>query len=279
VKRKIQEFLFQAVCRVLAWSCVLILVALLSGLIIEGLPSLKLHFFTNFASRYPEKAGILAPLVGSFYALVLTALFAVPIGVLTALYLEEYAQQNRFVEFIQMNISTLAGMPSIVYGLLGLAVFVRFFGFERSLLSGSLTLALLVLPMIIVASQGAIRAIPVSLREAAYALGARKYHVIFGQVLTAAMPGIMTGVILSLSRAVGESAPLILIGALSYIAFLPQGLTDAFTVLPVQIYSWASKPQPEFHAIAASAIVVLLVMLFLMNLTAVLIRNRFQRYK
>ena len=170
-------------------------------------------------------------------------------------------------------------MPSIVYGLVGLAVFVRYFNFERSLLAGSLTLGLLILPIIIISSQEAIKAVPLSLREAAYALGARKWQVVFGQVLPASLPGILTGVILSISRAIGETAPLIVIGALSFVAFTPESVWDEFTVLPIQIYNWASKPQEEFHHLAAAAIIVLLILLFAMNFIAIYLRQKYQRYK
>ena len=178
-----------------------------------------------------------------------------------------------------MNIANLAGMPSIVYGLLGLAIFVRFFGLGRSLMAGSMTLALLILPVIVIAAQEAIRAVPSSLREAAHGMGVHKWRVVMEQVLPASLPGIMTGVILALSRAICESAPLIMIGALSYVAFLPSSPMDSFTVLPVQIFNWASRPQEEFHYIAAAGIIVLLVVLFSMNFLAVFIRQKFQRYR
>lgn len=186
-------------------------------------------------------------------------------------------QKNGFNKIVQINIANLAGMPSIIYGLLGLSIFVRFLNFDQSLLSGSLTLSLLILPIIVIASQEALKAVPRSIHHAAYALGAKKWEVVFQQVLPAATPGILTGVILAMSRAIGESAPLIMIGALSYVAFLPDGPMDAFTVLPVQIYNWAGRPQADFHAIAASGIIVLLVVLFMLNGLAVYIRARAQR--
>jgi phosphate transport system permease protein len=279
MSRRQREKLFRGLSVGFAWLSVAVLIVLLGAILKDGWSVLKPHFFTNFPSRFPEKAGIYAPIVGSFWVIGLTALISIPIGVSTALYLEEYAPRNRFFDIVQINISTLAGMPSIVYGLLGLSVFVRFFNFERSILSGALCMSLLVLPTIIIAAQGAIRAVPQSLRDAAFALGAYRYQVVFGQVLPAAMPGIMTGIILAISRAMGESAPLILIGALSYIAFLPKSIMDSFTVLPVQIFNWAGRPQQEFHELAAGAIIVLIALLFLLNLTAVIIRNRFQRYK
>lgn len=277
--RKTREKVFRATAFSFAWLSVVILVVLLGSIIYDGWQTLTPHFFTNFPSRFPNNAGIYGAIMGSLWVIGLTALISVPIGVSTALYLEEYAPKNRFFDLVQINISTLAGMPSIVYGLLALSVFVRLFGLDRSVLSGALCMSLLVLPTIIIAAQGAIRAVPQTLRDAAFALGARRYHVVFGQVLPASLPGIMTGIILAISRAMGESAPLILIGALSYVAFVPKGVMDSFTVLPVQIYNWAGRPQEEFHSLAAGAILVLIAFLFVLNFGAVIIRNRFQRYK
>ncbi len=278
-RRKLKERIFRYLVISFSWFSVCILVVLIFSILRDGLHILKPHFFTSFPSRFPAKAGILAPLVGSFWVMTLTAAISIPVGVTSALYLEEYARKNKFSDLLQVNIATLAGMPSIVYGLLALTVFVRLFKFDHSILSAALCMSLLVLPTIIIASQGAIRAVPNSLREAGYALGARRYQVVFGQVLPAAMPGIMTGIILAISRAMGESAPLILLGALSYVAYLPKSIMDSFTVLPVQIFNWAGRPQPEFHALAAGAIIVLIVFLFALNLGAVIIRNRYQRYK
>jgi len=278
-RRHRQDLIFRYMATALSWMAVLLLSVLLFSILRDGWHTLKPHFFTSFPSRVPGQAGIYAALHGSFWVMLLTAGISIPIGVSTAVYLEEYAPRSRWSDLVQINIATLAGMPSIVYGLLGLALFVRYLGFDRSILAGALTMSLLVLPTIIIAAQGAIRAVPVSLREAAYGLGARRYQVVFGQVVPAAIPGIMTGIILALSRAMGESAPLILIGALSYVAFTPKSIMDPFTVLPVQIFNWAGRPQPAFHEIAAGAIIVLIVFLFALNLTAVIIRNRFQRYK
>jgi phosphate transport system permease protein len=277
--RAFRESAFRLLVTSFSWFSVAVLVVLLASILFDGVGVLKPHFFTNFPSRFPSQAGIYAPLMGSLWVISLTTLFSVPLGVSTALYLEEYAGKSRFHTLLQINISTLAGMPSIVYGLLGLAIFVRLFGFDRSVLSAALCLSLLVLPTIIIAAQGAIRAVPMSLREAGYALGAERYQVVFGQVLPAALPGIMTGIILAISRAMGESAPLILLGALSYMAFVPQSIMDSFTVLPVQVFNWTGRPQPEFHDLAAGAILVLIVFLILFNFTAVVIRNKYQRYK
>ena len=277
--RIIKEKMFQFLCLAFSWLAVLALVVLIGKILYDGLSSIQPHFFTSFPSRSPEKAGIYGAIIGSLWIMLLTTIISVPLGISAALYLEEYAPRNKYIDTLQINISTLAGMPSIVYGLLGLALFVRFFGLGRSVISGALCMSLLILPTIIIASQGAISSVPVTLREAAYSLGARRYQVVLGQVLPAAMPGIMTGIILALSRAMGESAPLILIGALSYIAFLPSGPMDSFTVLPVQIFNWAGRPQEEFHSIAAAGIIVLIVLLFALNFTAIVIRNRYQRYK
>jgi phosphate transport system permease protein len=193
---------------------------------------------------------------------------------LAAIYLEEYAPKNRFTAFIEVNIANLAGVPSIVYGILGLAVFVRFMGLERSVLAGAMTMSLLVMPVIIIAAKEAIRAVPSSLRQAAFAVGATRWQVVRHHVLPSAIPGILTGVILALSRAIGETAPLIMIGALTYVAFVPEGPLDEFTALPIQIFNWTARPQETFHELAAGGIIVLLAILLLMNATAVYIRYR-----
>jgi phosphate transport system permease protein len=253
------------------------LVYLLHSVAGEGLETLTLDFLTNFPSRFAHKAGIKAALFGSAYIALLTALFAVPLGVGAAVYLEEFAADTRLRRLIDVNIANLAGVPSIVYGMLGLAVFVRAMGFGRSLLAGALTMALLILPIIIVAAREALKAVPGSVRSAAYALGATRWQAVRAHVLPAALPGIMTGVILAMARATGETAPLILIGALNFVAFTPEGPLDSFTVLPIQIYNWASRPQEEFHAIAASGIIVLLGVLLATNAAAIVLRYRFQR--
>lgn len=279
MQRAKADRLFYILCRAVTWVAVSTLLVLLVHILIQGASWLSVHFLTNFPSRHPHEAGVRAGLYGSVLIMLISAAFAVPVGIATALFLEEYMPKNRWWFFLQVNISNLAGMPSIIYGLLGLAIFVRFLGFERSVLSGGLTLGLLTLPVIIIASQEAIRAVPRTLREAAYALGAMRWQVIFGQVLPSAMPGIMTGIILAVSRAMGETAPLIIVGAVSYISFTPTSLMDSFTVLPMQVFSWAGRPQEDFHSLAGAAIIVLLVLLFAMNLVAVYIRQRFQRYK
>lgn len=278
-RRQVVDHILGGLCHLATWASVFVLIVLLSHLLIDGWGVIDGDFLSNFPSRRPSRAGIKAAIWGSLWVISLTTTFAVPVGIATALFLEEYMPANRWSRFLQINIANLAGMPSIIYGLLGLAIFVRFFALERSILAGSLTLALLVLPVIVIASQGALRAVPMSLREAAYALGAQRWQVVFGQILPSALPGIMTGVILAISRAIGETAPLIIVGALSYVAFVPESVMDGFTVLPIQIYNWAGRPQEAFHHLAAGGIVVLLVILLSMNLVAVTIRNKFHRYK
>jgi len=243
----------------------------------QGLGWLDWQFLTSFASRFPEKAGILSALFGSLWIVGITAPIAFILGIGTALYLEEYAQKGWFTNLIQVNINNLAGVPSIVFGILGLGLFVEGMMFGRTILSGALTMALLVLPIIVVASQEAIRSVPQHLRNASYALGASKWQTIKGVVIPAAFPSILTGFILALSRAIGETAPLIVIGAVTFIAFVPTSPMDQFTILPIQIFSWTSRPQDEFRAIAAAGIIVLLIVLFILNATAVYLRNKYQK--
>jgi len=231
----------------------------------------------SFASRFPTKSGILSAFVGSLYLLIFTALFSIPIGVAAALYLEEYTSKNRLNRFIEVNIANLAGVPSIVYGILGLVVFVRTLGLGRSIIAGAATMSLLILPVIIIAAREAIKAVPMSIREGAFALGATRWQVTSQHVLPVALPGILTGVILAMSRAIGETAPMIMIGALAFVAFVPNGPMDDFTVLPIQIFNWAARPQEEFHALAAAGIILLLALLLLMNSVAIVIRHRAQR--
>ncbi|GAA0602383.1 phosphate ABC transporter permease PstA [Virgibacillus siamensis] len=254
-----------------------ILAILLYRIITQGISYLDWGFITSFASRFPEKAGIKAAIVGSFWLMTITAPVSLVIGVGTAIYLEEYATRNKFTHFIKVNISNLAGVPSIVYGLLGLAIFVRLLEMGRSILAGGLTMSLLILPIIVVAAQEAIRAVPVDQKEASYAMGATKWQTVRRIVLPAAMPGILTGGILGLSRAIGETAPLLMIGALSFIAYLPENIWSGFTVLPIQIFNWTGRPQDGFHLIAAAGIIVLLFMLLFMNSIAVIIRNKFSK--
>ncbi|MFN2431898.1 MAG: phosphate ABC transporter permease PstA [Gemmatimonadota bacterium] len=266
------------------WVCfaavalgVVTLATLLVDVVLDGAGRLSGQFLSSYPSRHPGQAGIKAALWGSIWMISLTALLAFPLGVGAAVYLEEYAANNRLNRFIEVNIANLAGVPSIVYGLLGLELFVRVLAFGRSILAGAATMALLILPVIIIASREAIRAVPRSIREASYALGATRWQTTRHHVLPSAFAGILTGTILALSRAIGETAPLIMIGALTFLAFVPQGVSDPFTALPIQIFNWVSRPQPGFHDNAAAGILVLLVVLLTMNSAAILLRNRFQR--
>ncbi len=278
-KRHRQATAFRRLCQATAWIAVLLLLILLVQIIRQGSGWVDWQFIGNFQSRFPEKAGIKAGLAGTMWIILTTIAIAVPLGVAAAVYLEEYARRGRLSRFIEVNIANLAGVPSIVYGLLGLAVFVRWFSLDRSVLAGALTLSLLILPVIIIASREAIRAVPSSLRQASYALGATRWQTIRHHVLPSALPGILTGVILSISRAMGETAPLIIVGAATFVAFTPESPLDEFTVLPIQIFNWASRPQAEFHELAAAGIIVLLTALLGLNAIAALIRHRFQRYK
>ncbi|RMG25472.1 MAG: phosphate ABC transporter permease PstA [Armatimonadetes bacterium] len=284
-RRAVVERLFLLACLVAVVFGVLALLALLYGVLRDGLHRLDWEFLTSFPSRKAERAGIYSALIGTLWLMGLVTLFTVPIGIASAIYLEEFAPRNRLTSFIQINITNLAGVPSIVYGLLGLAIFVRMlepitsgqaFGFAntsgRSVLAGSLTMSLLILPMVITACQEALRAVPQSHRQGALALGSTTWEAVRHQVLPAALPGMLTGVILGLSRAIGETAPLITIGALTYVAFIPKSPFDGFTVLPIQIFNWASRPQEAFHANAAAGILVLLVVLALFNSVAIVLR-------
>jgi phosphate transport system permease protein len=258
--------------------CVLVLFVLLWEVVRQGAPWLSVAFLTGYPSRFPEKAGIAPALASSFWLIGLTTLFSVPIGVGAAVYLEEYSPPSRWRSLVQLNIANLAGVPSIVYGILGLGLFVRALALQRSILAGALTLSLVVLPIVILAAQEALRAVPGSIRHASYALGATRWQTVWYQVLPAAMPGIMTGVILAISRAVGEAAPLVAMGAATFITFVPISPTDEFSALPVAIYDWASRPQAGFHHVAAAAIVVLLTVLILLNATAVYVRYRYGKH-
>jgi phosphate transport system permease protein len=254
------------------------LAVLVINVLQDGLGHLDWNFITSFPSGLPSRAGIESPLIGSIYLMILVALITIPVGVGAALYLEEYADRKRWYNrAIELNIQNLAAVPSIVYGILGLAFLVRGLGLGRVLLAGALTLSLLVLPIVIIASREAIRAVPGSIREGALALGATRWQTIWRQVLPAAIPGIATGSILSLSRAIGETAPLILIGAIVFVPFNPSGLNDQFTALPIQIFNWTTRPQEEFRLLAAAAIIVLLGLLLTMNAFAIWLRNRYQR--
>jgi phosphate transport system permease protein len=255
----------------------LMLAFFLFSVLREGLPRLNGQFFTSLPSRRPENAGILIPLLGTMWIMVLTSLVAIPLGVASGIYLEEYGKKNRLASLIEINITNLAGIPSIIYGLLALEVFVRILGLGKSLLAGSLTLALLILPIIIVATREALKAVPRTIREGSFALGATKWQTTWHQVLPAASGGIVTGVILAISRAIGETAPLIVIGAMLYITTVPTSPMDDFSVLPIQIFNWLSRPQKGFIINATAAIIVLLAITFLLNGIAIWLRNRWQK--
>jgi len=266
--------LFEFACLGATLASVALLVVLLANVVYHGASRLNWNLLTSFPSRFPDKAGIKAALWGSVWLISLTTLFAVPVGVGAAVYLEEYGRRNWWQRIVETNISNLAGVPSIVYGILGLGLFVRALAFDRSVLAGSLTMTLVILPIVIISSQEALRAVPSSIRHASYALGATRWQTVWHQVLPAALPGLLTGVVLAISRAMGEAAPLIMIGALTYVAFVPKSPMDPFTALPIQIFNWSSRPQEAFRDVAAAGIIVLLVLLLLMNAAAVILRHR-----
>lgn len=243
----------------------------------QGWSGLSWDFLKNFPSRFPTHAGIQSAIMGTLWVMGLTAVVAIPVGVMTAVYLEEFAPVGRISRLIRLNIRNLSGVPSLVYGILGLALFVRAFALGRSIWSGALTMSLLILPTIIVATSEALKGVPHSIRYGAYGVGATRRQVVWHHVLPEAFPGILTAVILALSRALGESAPLIMIGALSFVAFSPEGPSDSFTVLAIQIFNWAGRPQTAFHEIAASAIIVLLGIVLSMNFIAIILRVRMSR--
>lgn len=269
--------IFGALCATATVVCVFALLGLLLSVFIEGLPWLSTTLLTEFASRTAERSGILGALVGSLWLILLTTVICVPIGVGAAVYLEEYAANSWWKRLIQLNIANLAGVPSIVYGILGLGLFVRSMGLGRTVIAGALTLALVVLPIVILAAQEALRAVPPTIRQASYALGATRWQTVWHQVLPAALPGVMTGVILAIARALGEAAPLVAIGAATFVAFVPLSVRDEFSALPLQIYDWAADPQAEFHGLASAAIIVLLSVLVLMNAGAVYVRLKYGR--
>lgn len=276
--RSLKGKLFRSACLASTALALVMLALLLLDAFKDGYRWLDWQFLTSFPSRFPEEAGIKSALLGSVWLMFLTAIFSLPIGVGAAIYLEEYAKKSRLNAIIETNISNLAGVPSIVYGILGLALFVRAMHLDRSIISGALTMTLLILPIIIISSQEAIRAVPRSIREASYALGASKWQTVRHHVLPNALPVILTVTILALSRAMGEAAPLIMIGALTFVAFVPSTPFDPFTALPIQIFNWISRPQESFHHLAAAGVLVLLALLLTMNAAAIYIRNKYQKY-
>jgi phosphate transport system permease protein len=275
--RRLLDVLFQALALLVLCVALGALAALIADVWRDGASRLSWNFLTSFPSRRPLEAGIFHALSGSVFVILVTAALAVPVGVCAAIYLEEYGTRGAIARIIEINITNLAAVPSIIYGLLGLGLFVRLMAMGRSVLAGASTLALLVLPMIILATREALRAVPSSIREGSYALGATKWQTVWYQVLPVALPGILTGMILALSRAIGETAPLISIGALTFVAFAPDSVWSPFTVLPIQIFNWVSRPQVEFQGNAAAGILVLLALLLTMNATAIWLRDRYHK--
>ena len=275
-RRKWMGRAFHGLCLLSVCIALGMLAVLLIYLLQQGVTGIDWSFLTSFPSRHPDKAGIKAAMLGSIYVVLVAGVVSFTLGVATALFLEEYATRSRFSKIAKINIANLAGVPSIVYGILGLQIFVHSMHLGNSVLAGGFTLALLVLPIVIVAASEAVRAVPPSLREGSYALGATRWQVIWRMVIPQAFPGILTGVILAVSRAIGETAPLIAMGALTFVPFTPDSPLSRFTVLPIQIFNWTSRPQEGFRETAAAGIIVLLVILLVMNAGAVILRNRFQ---
>jgi len=275
-RRKWMGRAFYGLCLISVAIALGMLAVLLVYLFIQGITGISWSFMTSFASRHPEQAGIKAAILGSIYVVTVAGSVSFVLGVASALYLEEYSARSKFARIAKINIANLAGVPSIVYGILGLQIFVHSLNLGKSVLAGGFTLALLVLPIVIVASGEAVRAVPPSLREAAYGLGATRWQVIWHMVIPQAFPGILTGVILAVSRAIGETAPLIAMGALTFVPFTPDSPLSRFTVLPIQIFNWTSRPQERFQEAAAAGIIVLLAILLVMNAGAVILRNKFQ---
>ncbi|MFJ7826794.1 phosphate ABC transporter permease PstA [Psychrobacillus sp. NPDC096623] len=276
-KRLIVNGIFKTLFFAATLFALLVLAVLFYRIITQGVGYITPEFFQNFGSRVPEKAGIKAALIGSIWLMCVVAPVSIILGVGTAIYLEEYATKNKLNDFIRMNISNLAGVPSVVFGLLGLTIFVRALALGNSVLAAGFTMSLLILPVIIVGAQEAIRAVPQDVREASYGMGATKWQTIINIVLPSAIPGILTGAILALSRAVGETAPLVVIGIPVIVHFLPDNLLSQFTALPMQIYDWAKRPQEAFQYVASAGILVLMIFLLIMNSIAIFIRNKFSK--
>jgi phosphate transport system permease protein len=276
-RRKLTGTIFLGACVAAIGILLIALIALLVDVVTKGVPWLDVGFLTGVPSRRAEAAGILPALVGSLEIGFMVGLISFPIGVGAAIYLEEYARDTFITRTLRTNIANLAGVPSIIYGIFGLAIFVRAIGLGRSPLAAALTLALLIMPIVIIATIEALRAVPDSQREGAYALGATRWQTVRGSVLPAAAPGIVTGVILAMSRAIGEAAPIIVVGAAAFVTFLPTPLQQGFSILPIQVYQWASRPQAAFQGIAAATILVLLFLVVVLNVLAIVLRNRLAR--
>lgn len=276
-RSRLAERAFVVAC----WTAMLIPISMLAVLVgdvlADGAGRLSWDFITGMPSRRAARAGIWPALVGSVYLIGLTAVIALPVGVGAAVYLEEYGKRSKIAGIIEVNIANLAGVPSVIYGLLGLEIFVRWFAFGASIIAAACTLAILILPIVIMASREGLRTVPDSLREGALALGATRWQMIRRVVLPASLPSILTGAILAVSRAIGETAPLIVVGAVVFITFTPDSLTSQFTALPIQIFNWVSMPQEAFLANAAAGITLLLVTLLLLNSVAIILRNRYEQ--
>jgi phosphate transport system permease protein len=278
MRRKLNGTLFYGACLAAIGLLMLALVALLVDVFVRAAPWLDVDFLTGVPSSRPARAGILPALVGTFEIGLIVGAITFPTGVAAAIYLAEYASDSRLNRLLQTNISNLAGVPSIIYGILGLALFVRALVLGPTILAAALTLSLLILPVVIIASIEALKAVPQAQREGAYALGATRWQMVRRSILPAAAPGIMTGIILAMARAIGEAAPLILIGAFTFVTFLPNPLEGQYTVLPIQIYGWAVRPQADFQGISAAAIVVILVLMLVLNALALIVRARLSRH-
>ncbi len=276
-KYRLQDKLFRIIGVVSTSVGILLLCIFIGSILLDGLGRIDWDFLTSLPSRKAERAGILTAWAGSLWLFVLTAIIAIPVGVCAGIYLEEYGKKNRLSNILEVNITNLAGVPSVIYGMLGLEIFVRTMRFGGSLLAGAFTLSLLILPIIIVATREAIKAVPFTIKEASFGIGASKWQTIRHQILPAAGGGIATGIILALSRAIGETAPVIVIGALAYVPFVPKTPMDEFTVLPIQIFNWISRPDHAFVVNAAAGIIILLAVTFLLNGIAVYLRHRWQK--
>ena len=277
-RRKLTGTIFYGACLAAIGILLLALLILLADILIRGLPWLNVDFLTGVPSRRPGNAGILPALVGSLEISLIVGLLTFPIGVAAAIYFTEYARDTRTNRLLQTNISNLAGVPSIIYGILGLALFVQFLQLGRTVIAAALTLTLLILPIVIIASIEAIRAVPNAQREGAYALGATRWQMVRRSVLPAAAPSIMTGIILAMARAIGEAAPLLMIGGVGFVTFLPNPVSGAYTVLPLQIFDWAKRPQDDFASISAAAIIVILALMLVLNALALVVRARLSRH-
>ena len=278
MRRRLNGTLFYGACLLAIAILILALIALLLTVLVVGVPWLNVDFITGMPSRRPTQTGILPALVGSIQLAIIVGAITFPVGIGAAVYLAEYAGDNRLTRLLQTNISNLAGVPSIIYGIFGLAIFVRLLGLGPVLFSGAATLALVILPLVIIASFEALKAVPQAQREGAYALGASQWQMVRGSVIPAAAPGIMTGIILAMARAIGEAAPLVVIGAATFVTSMPQPFQGGFTVLPIQVFTWAQRPQADFQGIAAATIIVILVLIFVLNLLALLVRARLSRH-